>query len=443
MTFETEAHGPTDPHDDYEASVKRALGDHGGRRVRRVIVVNDFARINGGAGRVAIESAVALAGAGLEVRFFAAALDPDPLLADVPGLTVTALRLGPITEMGAREKILSGVRRPEIGRAFADLLADCDPEDTVIHIHSLRDANTISILDPILARGFPWVLTSHDYMIGCPYSGFYDHETRTVCTRKPLGLACVASRCNGGSRLARMWFLARFVAQRRAGLPGRLPHMIAVSAGSAEILRPFLPPDCRVHVIEPPADGHGLSDVRIEAERNREFLYLGRFSPEKGAPLFAEAAARAGVPAVFVGKGEEEDLIRAANPAAQIFGWADAAGVRARMERARAVVFPSLWLETYGMGAHEAVAAGVPVLVSDAAITREIVLRSGAGEIFRSGDAAALAALLARTAAEDETVAGWSRAGFIQSREAPLTVSRHIAALLDVYAEALGKPITI
>lgn len=403
----------------------------------RVIVVNDFARINGGAGKVAIESALALAGAGTPTHLFAAALTPDPAHEGVPNLTVTGLDAPHVNDLPIRRKLLRGISNPEIGEAFDRVLAQYDSNDTVVHIHSLRDANTLAIVRPIVRRGFPWLMTAHDYMLTCPYSGFYDHEFEAICTRKPMGLTCITSRCNGGSRVARMWFLARFVAQNRAGLPGRIPLILAPSDAAGAILRRDLPPDLPMETLLAPIGPP--PGPRVEAERNRGFLYVGRFSPEKGAVLFAEAAARASVPAEFVGKGVQEEEIRRANPEAAMSGWLDRDGVQDAVARSRAVVFPSRWYETFGLSALEAVAAGVPVLVSDAAVTREIPETYGSGTLFPTGDANALASLLTRVAGDDELVRGWSETGWSRYAEAPLTMDRHREELLEIYGRVLAR----
>ena len=401
----------------------------------RVLIVNDFARINGGAGKVAIESALALAGQGIPVHLFAAAMTADPAHEDIPNFGVTALDATAVKDMGARQKLVGGMFNAGIGAAFERVLDAHDPRDTVVHIHSLRDANTLSIMRPIERRGFRWLFTAHDYMLACPYSGFYDYELQAVCTRRPMGAACLASRCNAGSRLARAWFLLRFLAQRRAGLPTRTPHVVIASDGAEAVLRPHLPPSCRVHRLAIPIDA--ALGPRVAAERSDAFLYVGRFSPEKGAPLFAEAARRAGVRARLVGAGEDEAEVRRLNPDAELPGWADAAGVRAAVAGARAVVFPSRWLETFGMSAAEAVAVGVPALVSDAAVTREIPLQYGSGAVFPSGDVGALADLLARVAGDDALVEDWSRTGHARYAEDPLTMERHLRGLLPIYDAVL------
>ncbi len=410
-------------------------------RGMRVVVVNDFARINGGAGKMAIDSAVALAREGIPVHFFAAALETDASMRDVPNLTVTALGLTEVNAMPARQKLLGGVWRPEVERAFREVLAGHDPAETVVHIHSLRDANTVATMRPLYEGGFRWVFTAHDYMIACPYSGFYDHELKAVCTRKPMGLACVTSRCNGGSRAARMWFLGRFLVQTGpGGMPRRMRHVITVGDFSRRVLQPFFPAGVRVHPLY-----YGIEverEARVEAERNGEAIFVGRLSGEKDPVTFARAAIRAGMRPVFVGGGEEEEAVRAAcreeGGEAEFTGWVTPAGVRERLRGARALVFPSVWYEVHPISVQEAIAMGVPVLASTASSASDMVAEFGCGATFAPRDVEGLAGLL-RGLSDAGAVEGWSRSAYEGYWASPRTMARHVEGLKGIYAEILAE----
>ena len=404
----------------------------------RVIVVNDFARVNGGAGKVAIDSALGLAAAGISTHFFAGSMTADPGMRDVPNLRVTALDRPAVNDLPARTKIVQGVWNSGIGRAFDDLLADYSPEDTIVHIHSLRDANTVAILRPIERRGFRWVFTAHDYMLACPYSGFYDRELEAVCTRKPMGLSCVTSRCNSGSRLARMWFLGRFLVQTGpGGMPRRMRHVISLGEFSRRILQPFFPSGTKVHRLLNAIDVERAP--RVEAERNDEFVFLGRLSHEKDASTFALAAREAGVKAVFVGGGETEASVRGANPDAEITGWVSPADAKERLRRARALVFPSVWYEVLPMSVQEAIAMGVPVIASTASSAAGLVEEFACGETFAPRDAGELAERL--RGASDARIETWSRSAYDRYWVAPRTMERHLEGLLAIYREILAEPL--
>jgi glycosyltransferase involved in cell wall biosynthesis len=135
-------------------------------------------------------------------------------------------------------------------------------------------------------------------------------------------------------------------------------------------------------------------------------LHVGHIEPRKDLGLLLEVLALdPGLPRiVLVGlaKGDEDVRLRAR---------AEALGVATRLElagalddgalcelyaRAAAVVLPSR-LEGFGITALEALAAGVPLAVSD--IPAHVEVASDAAELFPCGDAAACAAALRRALA--------------------------------------------
>jgi glycosyltransferase involved in cell wall biosynthesis len=92
------------------------------------------------------------------------------------------------------------------------------------------------------------------------------------------------------------------------------------------------------------------------------------------------------------------------------------------------MVFPSLFLETHGFAVDEAMALGLPVLVSDRGAPKE---RIGArGLTFPAGDAAALATILAGFLARPERLATLRR-GPPGPRP---TLAEHHELLTAVYA---------
>ena len=126
-------------------------------------------------------------------------------------------------------------------------------------------------------------------------------------------------------------------------------------------MAPYFGENTRLHYLPNPAPLE--LDFKADVAANDTFLFIGRLNPEKGGLLFAKAAREAGVKAVFCGDGAEADAIRAENPDAIITGWQTPDQVDQWIRKARCLVFPSLWYETQGLVAVEALARGVPVMV--------------------------------------------------------------------------------
>jgi glycosyltransferase involved in cell wall biosynthesis len=107
------------------------------------------------------------------------------------------------------------------------------------------------------------------------------------------------------------------------------------------------------------------------------------------------------------------------------------------LRQARALVFPSIWPETYGLVVVEALACGIPVVVSDNTAAAGLVTDGETGLVFPSGDAAALAERLGRLR-NDAFVERLGQAAHARYWANPTTLDRHVDALERLYSDMLG-----
>ncbi|MDT0183845.1 glycosyltransferase family 1 protein [Microbacterium sp. ARD31] len=127
--------------------------------------------------------------------------------------------------------------------------------------------------------------------------------------------------------------------------------------------------------------------------------YVGRLAPEKELELLAHVDRVPGVRLVLVGGGPEEARLRALLPDAAFLG------VLHGEELARAYATLDVFVhtgrhETYCQSAQEALASGVPVVAPRAGGPIDVVDDTVAGYLYEPGDAAALAAHVARLVAQ-------------------------------------------
>jgi glycosyltransferase involved in cell wall biosynthesis len=138
---------------------------------------------------------------------------------------------------------------------------------------------------------------------------------------------------------------------------------LGLPAGRADVLHNFL-------------SGDGFADATAAA-RGEYALVVGRLVEEKGIDVAIEAAARAEVPLVIAGSGPDMGrlrlLARKLDSSVRFpgrLGPEEMDGVR---RRAAFAVAPSRWDEPCPYSVIEAMAAGRPVLASDAGGLPEIV----------------------------------------------------------------------
>jgi len=403
-----------------------------------IVIVTDNGHINGGSGRVALSSARLLADEGYRVTLFCAVGPIEKSLLDDPNIEVVCLEQHDILSHPNRLAAMAqGIWNGDARGAFASLLAPLRPTSTIVHVHSWTKALSSSVIQLALANGFPLVVTLHDYFSVCPTGSLFNHVRQEKCELAPMGLRCLGSDCDPRSYRQKLWRIVRQGVQASFGkMPNGVRHFITISAFSERLLRPHLESDDTIFHRVPNMIDIAQDSAATPAEHDA-FLFLGRFSPEKGPVLFARAARAVGVRARFVGTGECEPAIRMENPEAELLGWLDQERSLHALREARALVFPSLWYETLGLTVLEAMALGVPVVVPSNSACAEEVEDDRTGLIFTSGDEGALSETLRRLATDDALVERLGRTAYARFWEAPPTPQRHVAALRAVYEQAL------
>ena len=169
------------------------------------------------------------------------------------------------------------------------------------------------------------------------------------------------------------------------------------------------------------------------------FLFAGRVTASKGiGPLLEHFAACPQYDLTVIGDGDLLPGLRSAyGQAANIrfLGKVPQHDLIEHYSRARALVFPSLAPETFGLSIVEAFACGTPAIVRDAGGCAETVEATGAGIVYRSADD--LQSALARMAEDD---ASWQdmRHRAQDGYQRLYTRDRHVAAYLDIVYSQLS-----
>lgn len=404
----------------------------------RIIVVNDYGSVTGGASQVAIASLSRLACIGHDVTFISSV---PPVDVNIDDKNVRVINFGFNDLLGNPSRILAsihGLWDIRCAKQFGSLLESYDRCETVIHFHSWVKSLSSSVIHEALTRNFSSVITLHDYFSACPNGGFYNYNTGSHCAIKAMSLQCAITNCDVRSYSHKTWrYLRQFIQNECAGLPRNIFSFITVSEYSEKLLKSYLHPDACFYRIRNP--------IQIEKETFRPditkktFSFIGRLSPEKGATLFAKAARESNAKAVFVGNGTDESAISRIYPGAQLVGWQDRPGVISHIRGSRAIVFPSLWHETQGMVVSEAAALGIPSIVSDGCAARESIIDGENGLLFKSGDVNDLAQKISLLNDDPSLAVRLGSFAYEKYWSNPVTVDTHTADLIRCYSSILAK----
>ena len=407
-----------------------------GTRPLTVIMIHDFAAVRGGAERVALTEAAGLARRGHRVTFVAGNGEPDAELAEA-GVNVRITGQGTtLTDPNRARAAARGIWNHASAAVVRELARNVDPASTIVHVHGFTKVLSASVVRAAARSGLTTVSTLHDYFAACPNGGFFNYRTDQVCPLTPLSPRCVATNCDARGYSHKLWRVGRSAVQRGVGgMPGNLREFIAPSRFAAEILKPFLPSSARVHIVPNPVPAPRLPPANVGG--NDAFAFVGRLEHDKGPVIFARAARLAGVPAVFVGAGDEAETVRRVYPDAVLTGWLEREQVRSTVRASRAVVSASLWYEVQPLFALEAAAHGVPAVVSDLNAAREAVADGVSGLWFRNGDVDDLAEKLAALHRNPELAERLGSAAYDKFWSEPWDTSTHLQRLEDVYRAAL------
>ena len=275
----------------------------------------------------------------------------------------------------------------------------------------VRESDVVHVAGPALGplfltycTGKPVVIEHHGYQATCPNGLLFHHPSGAVCRghfESGNYLECL--RCNenidgpvGSLRLLVSTFARQAMSRGAAANIAPSQHVAT---------RQNLPRTAVIfHGVEDPLRGNEKTPAAA-ANDGRSFAYLGRLVVEKGVSVLLEAARllRAEgreVRVALIGDGPErprlENQIRASRleDSVRITGFLSGEVLNSELEKAAAVVIPTIMEETAGLAALEQMARGRPVIASEIGGLGEIV--NGAGLTFRSNDALALAGAMRR-----------------------------------------------
>jgi glycosyltransferase involved in cell wall biosynthesis len=404
--------------------------------MRIILILNDYCYVNGGASKVAIDEAVALAGADVRVVFLGAVGPVCPQLANSE-VEVACLEQPELLSAGSHPAVLlQGLWNQSAYRRVGELLATLNPADTVVHLHGYTKALTTSPVRAAVKAGFSVVCTLHDFFAACPNGAFFDYVERKPCPRTALSMDCITTNCDKRHYAHKLYRVARGAVQRGPGmLPRGVVDYITLSKGSAEILAPYLPTSAQLHPLENIIETVEAPPVDVKA--NTAVVAVGRLDVEKGIETLIEAARRTGQELLLVGDGPLRQVAEAYERC-RVTGWVTPAEVIEYLKTARCLVFPSIWYETYGLVVSEAAALGVPAIVSDISAAAERVEDGVTGWIMRAGDVDDITRCF-QAIKDDKAIGSAGAAAYRRFWSDPPTAVRHAAELRFIYETVLAR----
>ena len=339
---------------------------------KTIIIVNDFNYVQGGASKVAIQTAKILKNnTDYRIIFFSAVNKPEENIDGIEYISTNQNEA--LNEKNKLKGIINGIYNFKAKNVFKNLLLTLDRKNTIIHVHGWTKALSSSIFDIAFKMKFKVVLTLHDYFTACPNGGYFNYKKNEICHLKPLSWKCIKCNCDSRNYAFKIYRVIRqFVQNKIVKLNDKLEYVITISDFSEKILKQTLNPRTKIARIYNPIDIEPSKEKR-DFTKNKYYLYVGRVSKEKGVDLFCQAITELKLKGIVVGDRSEKEKLQNEYPNIQFVGWKSSDEVKEYMKRARALIFPSRLYETAGLTVLEAQAYGIPCIVSQNTAAVEFV----------------------------------------------------------------------
>jgi glycosyltransferase involved in cell wall biosynthesis len=405
----------------------------------RVLFLNNYNYLRGGAERVLFEEMRMLKEAGHEVAVFSRVYpqnEPSAYDRSFPpdmdtgnfSVSLNALRT-------AKELIYSWTAKAGVREVILDFKPD------VAHAHNIYGRLTVSILDELEARGIPTVLTMHDLKLLCPSYLMLNHGVVCEKCRGNRFYQAVLTKCHKNSYAAsavyaiESWInyaLSKYDSVKIFISPSRFLRNKMIEYGwSRERI---------VHV--PNLANASMENTTMQVGNYN--LYFGRLSREKGVRTLLKAykELKGDIPLVVVGDGPEKtDLQKVASDLGLpvIFtGYLSGQTLHDTIGCARSIVMSSECYENAPLSILEAFAHGKPVIGARIGGIPEMIDDGVNGLLFEPGNVDDLSeklSLMADKTNEDLTRMGRAAREKVK-RE--YSVEAHYKILIEVYSKAVG-----
>lgn len=332
-------------------------------KLKNIVLINDFDYTQGGASKVAIDTANLLCNK-YNVYFFSGDSSGKCSLDE----KVTRICTNQGECLKNKNKAIgaaNGIYNFKAKRELKKLLSTLNKDETIVHVHGWTKCLSSSIFDICWKMDFYVVLTLHDYFTACPNGGYFNYRKNKICHLNPMALKCINCNCDSRNYAFKLYrILRQFVQNRVVKLNDKLTDVISISRFSEDILKKTLNEDVKIHRVYNPID-LDKKISRIDYRNNEYYLFVGRVSKEKGVETFCKVITELKLKGIVVGDGDEKNSLQSKYLDIEFVGWKNSEEVKKYMKKSKALIFPSLWYEGAPLTPLEAMQYGVPLISSN------------------------------------------------------------------------------
>jgi glycosyltransferase involved in cell wall biosynthesis len=417
----------------------------------KILILSDYAYVEGGTGKVAISGAIKLAELGHEVVYFSAV---GPITGELKKSKIKKIicigQKDILYNPNKIDAILSGTYNWRAVKGLKVLLRKWKPD--VAHVHGITKALSWAAINAIDSFKIPIVFSLHDYGLLCPNLGAHNFKTDKPCDLYKPGceFKCLLTNCDKRSYLHKIWRYIRFhFSMNILKVNRKISGYVPVSKFMQDFFADYIQKNKPIRVIYSPVNFsyYDLKEGSFEKFKSLPvFLFLGRLSYEKGLDLALDAIKALNAKIIIIGDGVLKDYckekaieigkINGTNKV-EFFGWQDEEIIAREMHRCWAILLPSRVQESGGLVIMEAAKYSLPAIVSQSGAFTESINDKKDGYHFKPCNLLTLMKAMYRIIAEPEKTKEMGLNARQKFEKTGMSVENHAKELEKFYYEVI------
>ena len=304
----------------------------------------------------------------------------------------------------------------------------------ITHLHNIHHQLTPSIIHPLKNHGIKVILTLHDGKLICPIYLMLNKEMKPCLEcqgkyfYKPFLKNCAGSKLRNFLLMLEAYWHKFFKSYDKVDL------FIAPSQFLADVISKRIPRE-KIVVLR---NGIDLNEYKPTSEDEGYVLYFGRLSKEKGIEtlLKAHQDITKEIPLKIVGTGPMEAELKAKYPETEFLGYQTGEKLKSLVAKASFVVVPSECYENCSMAVLEAMALGKPIIASRIGGLPEQIEDGKTGFLFEMGNVEELREKIIYLWRDKELKIEMGKEARKKAEE-KFSLEKHCEELLQIYKKLL------
>ncbi len=311
----------------------------------------------------------------------------------------------------------------------------------IVHVHNLHFAASTSVLYALKSEKVPFVVTLHNFRLLCPSGTLYHNgKPYLKSLHSSFPWAAVRDGVYNNSKFLTFWvgfstWINRLIgtwkiADRYIVLTGHAKSIFEKSSSHIDIKKIIIKPN---FVYDPQVST--VSD-------KKNFLFVGRLSEEKGILVLLEAFKDTTHNLKIIGDGPLKGLVEASleeHRNITYMGYQQKDAIIKELTNCDALIFPSVWYETFGLTIIEAFATSTPVIASNIGSASLLINNGFNGLHFEESNIEDLKSKLNEWQALSEDEKGVYRKNARQTYEQYYTPTENLQQLLSIYTSVIEE----